>query len=205
MDPMQRQNQAHGQQPQQHQAQHHDVQNQPLGGGGAYGFSNQSQNNDFQSMFNNDLSSSFNPPWDVDSIIDPRIQSNGFAHGSTSWQHNSLQSANELQTPSYGLQSTNYSQDFAGNPNAFDYSAFNNGQQHSFTSPAFDPQLSFGSASLMNGSGFEQHRPQQYERRPSIQEQTISPSALQSYDYPPLPAQDETQVSRRGLRIRNAY
>ena len=200
MDPMQRQNQAHRHQ-HQGQPQHHDLQNQHAGGG-TYGYSSHPQNSDFPPLFHNDLGSSFNQPWD---IIDPRLQPNGFAQGPTSWHQNPMQATGELQTPSYGISSSNYGHEFAGNPNAFNYTGFGNQQQHSFTNPGFDPRLSFGSASLMNGSGFEEHRPRQYERRTSIQEQTISPSALQSYEYPPLPIQDETQVRPQFLESCKMY
>ena len=183
-----------------HQGQGHprNQQNSENGNGsgpGSHGYT--SQNDDYHTFFNHNVNPSFSAPWGAEAIIDPRIQSNGFAQPSAAWHQNTLNAPTALQAPTYGLQS-NYSNAFARPQDAYSsFSSFNPQQPNSFTNPNFDPALAYGSDALLNDNAFGDHESHHYGRS-SVQGQTISPSALQSFSYPPFAAAaDDTQLPIR--------
>ena len=162
------------------------VDNDDNAAGGPFNFSNHSQQDDYNSFFNNDG----NPPsysWDPTPVIDPRIQPNGFSQTPATWHQNSLNPPNSHQTPNYGLHSPNYANSFST------YAGFQ--QQHHYPTQTYDTALGYGTSTLLEGSTFDEHVPQEYER-PSAASQTISPSALQTFSpYSQFPNASEDQVS----------
>ena len=182
----------HGQQ-RQHQGSRND--NNDNIHGGQYSFSSNPQQEDYNSYFTNEGTSSFNSSWDPTSIIDPRIQPNGFTQAPQEWHQNSLNTTNSHQPPNYGLQSSNYANAFARPHDSYaTYPAYHPQHQHSFSNSAYDPTLTFGNPSLLNGTGFDVHGPHGYGQAPAPA-QTISPSALQTFNpYSQFPAPSNSQV-----------
>ena len=182
----------HGQH-RQHQGSRND--NDDNIAGGPYNFASNPQQEDYNSYFTNDGNSSFNSPWDPTSIIDPRIQPNGFTQTPQEWHQNSLNTTNPHQPPNYGLQSSNYANSFARPHDAYAaYPGFHPQHQHPFSTSAYDPALTFGNPNLLNGTGFDIHGSQGYGQPPAPS-QTISPSALQSFNpYSQFPAPSDDQV-----------
>ena len=179
------------------QSQNHSAQQdgQNLDNGGGYTFHNTS-NDAFNSFFNNDPNSSFNASWDPEVLAQPRIQTNNYV-GNDAWHqgpHNTA--SNALRTPNYDYQPNDYNEAFARNPSAFRYTTFDANPNHNFSNPAFDPALSYSTDSILNHSGYNIPRHQQYGGS-SVQGQTISPQALQSYPtaFGTFPSQGESNVS----------
>ena len=181
-----------------HQAQgqqnQHQVQPNNDGdlGAGSYNYSNHSQNDAFNSYFNNNASSSFNAPWGTEAI-DPRIQPNGFAQTSPAWHHTALNGQGQLQTPNYGLQSSSYTNAYSRPQDAYPFSGYHNQQPLTFTNNTYDPALTYGNDPLLDDVAFADHRSHGYGNT-DVQGQTISPSALQSFAYPQFPGASDDQV-----------
>jgi len=161
--------------------------------GGPFNFNNHTQQDDYNSFFNNDGSPSSSYTWDPTPVIDPRIQPNGFSQNPSTWHQNSLSAPNSRQTPNYGLHSPNYTNSFST------YAGFQ--QQHHYPAQTYDAALSYGNPTLLEGATFDEHVPQEYER-PSGASQTISPSALQSFSpYSQFPDASEEQVCRNSSAL----
>ena len=162
---------------------------------GSYNYPNNPQNDAFNSYFNNNAASSFNPPWGTEAI-DPRIQPNGFAQTTPAWHHTTLDAQGPLQTPHYGLQPSNYDNAYSRPQDAYPYSGYHNQQPLSFANNNnYDPSLTYGNSTLLDDAAFVDHGTHDYGNS-DVQGQTISPSALQSFAYPPFPAASDDQVCR---------
>ena len=180
------------------QNQSHSGQQDPqnIDNGGGYPFNNTS-NDAFTSFFNQDPNSSFNASWDPEVLAQPRIQTNGYVQANDAWHQAPLNAANNsLRAPNYDYQSNDYHDAFARNPPAFRFASFDANPTHNFSNPSYDPALSYNTDNLLDHSGYEIPRPQEYGVS-GVQGQTISPQALQSYPtaFGTFPSQGGSQVS----------
>ncbi|MCJ1475153.1 hypothetical protein MMC13_003813 [Lambiella insularis] len=154
----------------------------------SYNYPNHQQNDSFN-YFNNNAASSFASPWAAEAVIDPRIQSNVFAQTPSAWQPNNHSAPN---TSTYGLQSTSYNNAYSRPQDPYTYPDFHHQQPLSFADSSYDPTLGYTDP-LLDADGFGDHDTRGYARS-SVQGQTISPSALQSYPYPQFAGTSDDQV-----------
>jgi hypothetical protein len=176
----------------QHQAPRNENDNNIASG--AYNINNgQTPHDDYNSYFNIEANPTFNNPYDSPPAIDPRFQPNGFTQ-TPNWQQPSLNVPSSQQENLFGLQTSSYGNAFSRPQDTFTYSGFHPQQQH-FAGTTYDSPLTFGNPTLMNGSGFDRHVPQEYERT-NAPSQTIVPSALETFNpYSQVQSSTDGQVS----------
>ncbi|MCJ1282706.1 hypothetical protein MMC26_002031 [Xylographa opegraphella] len=189
----QTQTQNQNQNQNQHQRQHQGQPNNHVDlAATSYNYPPNAPNDAFHNYFNNNPASSFNAPWGSEAI-DPRIQRNAFAQTSPAWHHTALNAQGSLQTPHYGLPASGYDNAFARPQDAYSYAGYHNQQPLSFANNDYDPALTYGTGALLDDAAFVDHGSHSYGNS-DVQEQTISPSALQSFAYPPFPAASDDPI-----------
>ena len=137
----------------------------------------------FSTFFNVDGTSGFDSTWaEPSTIIDPRLQTNGYTPSPGPWHQNPLHPTNSLQNAGPDLVANEYANAFAQNPNIFTYSGYNASQFQTYGTNSFDPTLSYANGPMLGTPNFQDPNSQAYgPSTASAQGQTISPSALQTY------------------------
>ena len=169
--------------------------NNPAASSLQYPGQNQSSDVDFNAYIRDDGNNGFSSNWQSSNNAMDQEQSNGFAQQpQASWDphHNTV--PNSLQSSTNGFISNDYVNTFSQASTGYNFGGFNGNQYQGYSGVPYNQPMGFGSGQFFNNAAFTGPSGQGFGGQTS-QDQTIAPSALQSFpgNYQPQ-SQVENQV-----------
>ena len=136
---------------------------------------------DFSAYIRDDGSGGYNPNWDNSHIPGPQTQPNGFGQQQqSSWDPHHQSVPNSLNSAGHGFISADYVNPFSQASNGYTYPSYHGNQYQGYPGVSYPHNLGLGAGQYFNDAAFTPPNDQSFGNH-AAQEQTISPSALQSY------------------------
>ena len=152
---------------------------------------------DFNAYIRDDGNGGYHQGWQSSSNVLDQMQNNGFAQQpQASWDPHHQAVPGSLHSSTNGFISNDYVNSFSQASNAYPFPGYNGSQYQGYPGVSYNPHMSFGAGQYFNNSAFRNPDDQGFSAQ-EPQDQTISPSALQSHTEA-LPGQGQTENQLRG-------
>ena len=146
-----------------------------------YSNSNQSSDVDFNAYIRDDGNNGYHSNWQASHNAMDQIQPNSFAqHPQASWDSHHNAAPNSLHSSTNGFISDDYVNTFSQASTGYGFNGYNSNQYQGYPSVPYNQPMGFGTGQFFSNATFPNPSSPDFGGQTS-QDQTISPSALQSF------------------------